>query len=277
MWDGPRVDPSELADDLADEHDALDAVLSPLDAADWTLPTPSEGWSVGDQVAHLAWFDGAAFRAIVDPPGFVAERDGMVAALLAGEVDMDDATVGTLRHLSAGDLLAEWRSARTALLDAARTLAPGDRVEWYGPSMGAVSFLTARLMETWAHGQDVVDALVRAGRPVTPREPTDRLRHVAQLGVITRGWSHTVRGEELPDGEVRVELVAPDGSTWTWGPEGAPHVVSGPAEHFCLVVTQRRHPDDTDLHATNGPARQWLLVAQAFAGGATTGPPPGHA
>jgi uncharacterized protein (TIGR03084 family) len=133
--------------------------------------------------------------------------------------------------------------------------------------MSAKSFLTARLMEVWAHGQDVCDA-VGATRP-----PTSRLRHIAQLGVITRGWSYAVRGEQAPDGPVHVALVAPDGDRWEWG-EASGDRISGPAEDFCLVVTQRRHPEDTALEITGDAARDWMSKAQAFAGGPTTGPRP---
>ena len=133
--------------------------------------------------------------------------------------------------------------------------------------MSAKSFLTARLMETWAHGTDIVDTL-GATRPAT-----DRLRHVAQLGYLTRAWSYGVRGDEVPVGEIRVELRGPSGGLWTWGPDDADEKVTGSAEEFCLVVTQRRHVDDTSLQY--GPlGRDWLLRAQAYAGGPSNGPLP---
>jgi uncharacterized protein (TIGR03084 family) len=128
-------------------------------------------------------------------------------------------------------------------------------------------------METWAHGQDIVDTAQAAGVPVD-RPPTDRLRHIAQLGVITRGWSYAVRRMEAPAGDVRVELDAPSGEVWAWGPDGAADVVRGPAEDFCLVVTQRRHPADTALEVVGDLATDWLAHAQAFAGGPTEGPQP---
>jgi len=134
--------------------------------------------------------------------------------------------------------------------------------------MGAKSFLTARLMECWAHGQDVADAVA------IERTPTDRVRHIAQLGFITRGWSYVNRGMEVPTGDVRVELTGPSGAVWRFGPGGATDVVTGPALDFCLVVTQRRHVDDTALHVTGEVARDWLEKAQAFAGGPTDGPAP---
>jgi uncharacterized protein (TIGR03084 family) len=170
-------------------------------------------------------------------------------------------------------LLDAWRDNRRSLARAAATLDDSARVEWYGPSMSAKSFLTARLMEVWAHGQDVVDAVHEAGM-VASRPPTDRLRHIAQLGVITRGWSYVNRGMEVPAGDVRVELQAPSGETWTWGPDDGPDAVRGPAEDFCLVVTQRRHPHDTRLEVVGDVARDWLVHAQAFAGAPTDGPAP---
>jgi uncharacterized protein (TIGR03084 family) len=236
---------------------------------------------VADQIGHLAYFDGTAALAIADPDGFAAARDALIAGALADGVEaIDDLTLGAARAMTSEQLLGAWRDNRRRLADAAATLADDARVPWYGPSMSARSFLTARLMECWAHGQDVVDA-VGGERPAT-----DRLRHIAQLGYITRGWSYSIRSETPPAGVVALELTAPSGAVWTWGRPGgsggsgagdaAEQVVDtirGPALDFCLVVTQRRHLDDTAL--TCGEAgRHWLLRAQAFAGGPTTGPDP---
>ena len=144
------------------------------------------------------------------------------------------------------------------------------RVDWYGRAMSGRSFLTARLMETWAHGTDVADTV---GLRL---EATDRLRHVAHLGFITREWSYRVRGEEPPEASIRVELTSPSGELWTFGPSDTAETITGPAEDFCLVATQRRHVDDTSLVA--GPlGREWLLRAQAFAGPPTDGPRPSSA
>ncbi len=266
------VDVRSLAADLVAEQAALDAVVVTLTEGQWALLTPSPGWTVTDQIGHLTYFDRTATTAIEEPERFIAERDALLEVVLGGSSSMDDATLAPLRALSPSELLAAWRTGRDRLADAAATLADGDRVEWYGPSMGAKSFLTARLMETWAHGQDVVDAARDAGLPAE-RPISDRLRHIAQLGVITRGWSYLNRGLTVPDGEVRVELAGPDGAVWAWGPDGAAEVVRGPAEDFCLVVTQRRHPHDTRLEVEGDVARDWMVHAQAFAGGATDGPP----
>jgi uncharacterized protein (TIGR03084 family) len=267
------VDVHVLAADLAAEQEALDDVVSELGEDQWALATPSPGWTVADQIGHLTYFDGTASVAIEDPERFLAERDAMVQRAIAGEGTMDDVTLGAARAMSAAQLHQGWRANRQRLAAAAATLTGGERVPWYGPPMSGPSFLTARLMECWAHGQDVVDAALDAGIPVQ-RPATNRLRHIAQLGFITRGWSYKIRGMEAPEADVRLELQGPSGDTWTWGPDDAAESIVGPAEHFCLVVTQRRHPHDTDLVADGDAARDWLIHAQAFAGGATDGPQP---
>ena len=249
--------------DLEAEQSALDQIVAPLDHDAWLLPTASAGWSVADQIGHLAYFDGAAARAITDPEGFAGEVRSLASALAASVEAADELVLGPARRMSPPELLATWRAQRRRLSDAASTLGDDTRIDWYGPPMGSKSFLTARLMECWAHGQDIVDA-VGAQRPVT-----ERIRHIAQLGFITRRWSYTNRGLEVPAVDVRVELTAPGGATWTFGPDDAGESVVGSAEEFCLVVTQRRNVHDTDLEATP-IALDWLEKAQAFAGPATT-------
>jgi uncharacterized protein (TIGR03084 family) len=253
----------ELSADLAAEHRDLDALVAGLDDAGFDTPTPAEGWAVRDQISHLAWFDREAVRAALDPEAFVTT----LTEALADETYTERA-VAEGRSLSGADLVAWWRAARTGLLDALRAVYPAVRIPWYGPPMSAASFATARLMETWAHGQDVADALG------VERAPTDRLRHVAFLGVRALPNSYRVRDLPVPAAPVRVELVAPSGGTWAWGDEGVADVVRGPALDFCLVVTQRRHVDDTTLAVEGSAARDWMEHAQAFAGAATEGPRP---
>ncbi|NNE12739.1 MAG: TIGR03084 family protein [Ilumatobacter sp.] len=263
------MDVSEVLEDLVAEQQTLDGIVGGLSLAEWDTPTPSPRWTVTDQIGHLTYFDRSAAMAIMHSDRFTVQRDQLFARF-DDELAVDELTLGEFRQLAVNDRLAEWRRRRDELHAAAVTLDNDTRVEWYGPSMGAKSFLTARLMEVWAHGQDICDA-VGAERP-----PTNRLRHIAQLGVITRKWSYQVRGQEPPDGDVRVELTAPSGDTWSWGPDAgsAAGSITGPAEHFCLVVTQRRHVDDTDLEVEGELATDWMTKAQAYAGGPTDGPVP---
>jgi len=250
---------NELCDDLAAEHQALDDVLATVD--DWDIATPAEGWSVRDSVSHLWFFDQRARLAIVDPDAFAAD----MSVLLERGIE---ASIEPGRSLTAEELHDQWRQDRAALLEAARELDPAARVPWYGPSMGARSFVTARLMETWAHGQDIVDVA-----PVD-RPATARLAHIAHIGVRARPYSYAVNELELPATEVAVVLEAPDGDRWVWGDEEAPARVSGTALDFCLVVTQRRHLDDVDLEVVGEEALEWMSIAQAFAGPAGPGRAP---
>jgi uncharacterized protein (TIGR03084 family) len=264
------MDVVEVLDDLIEEQRALDSVVAGLTNEQWSLATPSPRWSIADQIGHLTYFDGTATLAITDPAGFATHRSELFAKFV-DPVSVDEATLASFRPLTPPDQLATWRDRRANLEAAARTLADDSRVEWYGPSMGAKSFLTARLMEVWAHGQDVVDTLENVGLPGS-RPDTDRLRHIAQLGVITRGWSYLVRGENAPEVGVLVQLTAPSGAVWTWGSPDAAQSITGPAGDFCRVVTQRRHVDDTALVVVGAAAHDWMHKAQAFAGAPTTGP-----
>lgn len=249
------VDLPALVADLEAETVDLLALVEPLAAADWERPTPAAGWRIRDQVGHLAYFDAAAVQALADPDGFRAAA----AEVMGRGPDFPDQVAAEARTLAADEVLAWFREARHSLLDAFGTADPATRLPWYGPDMSAASSVTARLMETWAHGQDVADALG------VERPPTARLRHIAHLGVATRAHSYRLRGREAPTAAVRVEVDAPDGDLWTWGDPDAPERVTGPASDLCLVVTQRRHLDATALEASAG-ARDWLVIAQAFAG-----------
>jgi uncharacterized protein (TIGR03084 family) len=250
------ADLAGLLGDLRAESADLDRLVADLDPAGWAAATPATGWTVAHQIAHLAWTDSSAHLAVTDPDAFVAQ---VAAVVTEGRIDgyVDAAAEDGAQR---PDLLAHWRSVREDLAEALAATPAGTKIPWYGPPMSAASLATARLMETWAHGEDVAAALgVR-------REPTARLRHVAYLAVRTRGFSFLSRGLTPPEVEVRVELTAPDGSLWTFGPSGASDRVTGPAVDFCRLATRRAHRGDLDLAATGVTADRWLDIAQAFAG-----------
>ncbi|MFC8846440.1 MULTISPECIES: TIGR03084 family metal-binding protein [unclassified Micromonospora] len=247
------VDLTDLHTDLTDESGQLDALVAALPPGDWARPTPAPGWTVAHQIAHLAWTDHVALLAATDPGAF-----------LASVTSAPDPT----RLVDAGaadflapptELLTRWRAGRSALADALADVPAGEKLPWYGTRMSAASMTTARIMETWAHGEDVADAL-----GVT-RAPTVRLRHVVHLGFRTLGHGFAAHGRAVPAVPVRVEVTAP-GGVWVHGPADAADRVTGPALDFCLLVTQRRHRADLDLVATGPVADAWLDVAQAFAG-----------
>lgn len=250
------VDLNRLCDDLLAESAVLEALVEDLDDAGWHTPTPADGWTVLDQINHLAYFDRAARLAATDPEAFVA-----AAAEMRDDVDgAVEAVARQLRGRSGSEALADLRAERAALVTVARAMDPSTRVPWYGPAMTIGSSITARIMETWAHGVDVHDAL---GVPLVA---TERLAHVSFIGARAFANSFLARGRAVPEVAVRVELAAPDGGTWVYGPDDTAERVTGPALDFCLLVVQRRHRADTALVATGPVADEWLSIAQAFAG-----------
>ncbi|MFE6285718.1 TIGR03084 family metal-binding protein [Streptomyces sp. NPDC057877] len=253
-------DPTPVIDDLRRESAELDALVGELSEKEWRRDTPAPGWTVAHQIAHLAWTDRASLLAVTDADGFQA----MVEKALAAPDSFVDQGAEEGVQAPPAALLESWRESRTALDHALRAAPRGARFPWYGPPMSAASMATARLMETWAHGLDIADAL-----GVAPA-PTDRLRHIARLGFRTRDFAHTVHGLPAPADPFRVELTSPSGEPWTYGPEDAPQRVTGPALDFCLLVTQRAHRADLALRAEGPDADRWLDIAQAFAG------PPGE-
>jgi uncharacterized protein (TIGR03084 family) len=256
------VDMAALAADLAAESAVTRALVADLDETGWYTPTPAVGWNIKDQISHLAYFDEVAVQSALRPDEFRAD--------LAAAPDSADPDAVAARYCdrTGAQMLAWFDAARAELLETFTSLDPANRLPWFGPPMSAASSLTARLMETWAHTQDIADAL-----GVT-RESTSRLRHVAHIGVGARAFSYAARGQVMPGTPVRVELTAPDGTAWTWGPADAGDRVSGTALDFCLLVTQRRHRDDLALTIAGEAAQHWMAIAQAFAGPPGPGRPP---
>src|SRR5262245_31407678 len=258
---------AEIVNDLAAEHAALDSVLAQMPDSAWDVATHAPGWLARDQVTHLAHSDEAATRAIVAPDAFRAEA----AARVSGDREAYEARyLARGRAMNPGALLEWWRGAAAALVQAARAMPAKARLPWYGPDMSAASFVTARLMETWSHGLDVID-VVDIDRP-----DTDRLRHVVFLGVRTREFSYVNRGLAPNTTPITIRLTAPSGATWLHGAPDAAERVTGSATGFCRVVTQRRHIADTDLVVVGAAAEEWMRLAQAFAGPPGAGRRPGQ-
>jgi len=270
-----------LLGDLDDEYGDLRAAVADLSDHDprWDLATPAAGWAVRDQISHLAYFDDAGRMAMVDPDAFAR----LVEEMLAGTGDPMEVHLARGRAIGGQELLGWWDGAHRAMVEVFASADPSVRVPWFGPPMGTLSFVSARLMETWAHGQDVCDALG------VERTPTARLKHIAHIGVRARPFSYAVRGMDLPPGRIDVVVTAPDGDEWRWeigdtadggsvasdaADGGSVASVTGTALDFCLVVTQRRNVADTGLVVEGDLAEEWISIAQAFAGPPGPGRPP---
>lgn len=245
-----------ICEDLDAEYEVLRALVAPLDAEGWSKGTPAEGWTIQDSIGHLAFFDEKAVLAHRDPEAFAAQLSGISDGLAAFEA----AHLERIRALTGPETLSWWDAAHSELTSVYRKVDPRGRVLWYGPPMGARSKITARLMETWAHGQDVADSLG------VERVPTDRLRHVCHLGVRARPYAYMINELPTPDADVYVDLRSPGGDDWSWGDPGSEARITGSGLDFALVAVQRRHRDDTDLVASGAAADEWLSVIQAFAG-----------
>ena len=250
--------------DLRAESDELDALVADLPAEQWATETPAAGWTVAHQIAHLLWTDRVALISVTDEAGFT----DVVAEAMQNPTGFVDAGAEDLATIPPAELLADWRQTRARLHDALLTVPEGRKLPWFGPPMSAASMATARMMETWAHALDVADTL-GVHRPATAR-----LRSIAHIGVRTRDFAFALHGLSIPVEPFRVELKGPDGDLWTWGPEDAAQHVTGSAEDFCLLVTQRRAPAELDVTAVGADAEKWLTIAQAFAGPAGGGRDP---
>lgn len=248
----------EVVRDLRAETSSLRNLLGSLPLSDWDRPTPASGWTVADQVIHLGLFDRRCMWSMTDESKFRADLKDMMA--LGGV----DALHNSHRGMSPDDLLSWWSQGSDELIRSADSVDMKQRCAWYGPSMSARSMLTARFMETWAHGLDIADAIGLV------REDTDSIYHVAHIGVRAMPFAFATNRREQPDGDVFVELHAPSGAVWTWGTADATSSVRGTATGFCRAVTQRRHLNDCGLEIVGEPATQWMSIAQAFAG------PPGE-
>jgi uncharacterized protein (TIGR03084 family) len=255
-----------ICDDLQAETDDLLLILRGLTPEQWDAPTPADGWNVRDQISHLAFFDETGTLAATDAEAFASS-----AAELMANRDPGAAGLSSGRDMSGAELLDWFATVRTQMIAAFRVLDPKSRLPWYGPAMAAPSFATARLMETWAHGQDIADTFGLT------RVPTPRLKHVAHIGARARPFAYITNGRAMPEGDVAVVLTSPDGSTWTWNDAAIGiNEVRGDALEFCLVVTQRRHVADTSLVVIGPLAQDWIPIAQAFAGAPGGGREPGQ-
>jgi len=255
--------------DLETQYQEFDDLVSRLDVEDWRKKTPFFEWTIFDEVAHVAFFDHEALLAIEKPDLFKERAKGIMEVILS-----DSSWPAYMNPLlgpgEPSELLVLWRDIRSRLILRLGKMSPKDRFPWYGPDMSARSFATARLMETWAHSQDVFDTLK------IKRKNDAGLHHIAHIGVSTFGWSFSVRKISPPGIKLRVELIGPGGERWEWGEANSSERVWGSAEDFCLVVTQRRNVADTGLKWHGKNVEKWLTIAQAFAGVAQNPPEPGE-
>lgn len=254
----------QQAHDFLTECEILAALLEQLSDADWLRRTQFKDWTVNDVVAHLHFWNLAADRSLKDPEAF----GELMAEILPEIPKRGMRAVENARVPERGAALFDaWREQYRDMGPRWAALDPKIRVKWAGPDMSARSCITARQMETWAHGQEVFDLMGRA----QPQD--DRIRNIVVLGVNTFGWAHKVRDIDAPSAMPELRLTSPSGAVWSFGEPGEGELIEGSAEEFAQVVTQTRNMEDTALRVTGPVATRWMRIAQCFAGPPET--PPG--
>jgi uncharacterized protein (TIGR03084 family) len=254
--------------DFKDETEALHVLIAPLDDAALARPTAFKRWTIDDVIGHLHFWNQAADLSLADPAAF--EKTGAaVMAFLGGGGTLRQFETRWLDGLRGGALVAAWHRFAAEMAGRFAAADPSRRIKWVGPDMSVRSAITARLMETWAHGQAVYDLLG------VVRHNTDRIRNIAVLGVNTYDWSFRVRGQRPSEPKPHVRLTAPSGAIWTWNEPSETDLVEGTAEEFCQVVTQVRNLADTRLRCVGASALAWMANAQCFAGPPEMPPAPG--
>ncbi len=253
------------AEDFRAESQALYELIRPIEPARYREPTQFKGWTIDNVLQHLHFWNRMAHLALTEE----AEFQRLLQALIDSGLGMPHFEQSQMEGLDGPALLEEWHAYVQQVADTFAATDPKKRLKWAGPDMSARSSITARLMETWAHGQEVYDHLG------VERQNTDRIRNIAHLGVNTFGFSFAIHGREVPGEPPHVRLTAPSGDTWEWHSPDENNLVSGDAVEFCQVVTQSRNVAETGLTVVGDVAREWMAIAQCFAGGAETPPPPG--
>jgi uncharacterized protein (TIGR03084 family) len=257
----------EIVSQLASECRNLADLCDGLTSEQWVKPTDFHGWTPWDEIAHLAYFDETAFQAANTPEIFLIGRELLRESRSRGD-EISNIARSRFLNMNSSELMKFWRNHFESLCSVLSEMDPKARVPWYGPEMSARSFATARLMETWAHGQDIRD-LIGKNHWLSPG-----LRQITHLGVNTYRWSFINRGQVAPEPIPFVELEAPDGSIWKWGDASETNYLRGSANDFALLVTQRRHRSDTLLDWKGESADRWTHIAQCFAGAPSDGPKP---
>lgn len=257
----------EAVDFLA-ESESLYQLTRDTSAEFSARETQFKGWSIDDIIGHLHLWNVGADLSLCDPAAFDRHVSAFWQAIKGGE-SRQSYTSRWSGCLTGARLRETWRdffipmSARFVSTDSKQ------RVRWIGPDMSVRTSITARLMETWAHGQAIYDLLG------IERISSDAIRSIAQLGVNTRAWTFTNRALQVPAVAPFIELHAPSGQIWTWNEENDVEVIRGSAMAFCQIVTQTRNVADTTLNIAGTGAKAWMSMAQCFAGAPEAPPAPG--
>jgi uncharacterized protein (TIGR03084 family) len=250
--------------DFKAESEALYTIVAPLSDSELETKTLFKEWTFNDIIGHLYVWNQAANLTLKDGDAF---REFFKTVIAAGSLrKFETERLGDLRGRK---LVQMWHEHFIETAESYGRTNPKTRVKWAGPDMTERSKITARLMETWAHGQAIYDQLGLV------RKNADLIQNIVQLGVNTYNWTYNVRQSKAPGPMPHLKLEAPSGVIWKYGDEGQSDYIEGLAEEFCQVVTQCRNIVDTNLKVVGPVAQDWMAKAQCFAGGEEPPPRPG--
>ena len=245
-------------DDFKDESEALFELINELSDDQLYRQTQFKNWTINDIITHLHMWNWAADLSLTDESALLEFIDGVKSAI--PQIGMRQFETHWINGLAGRVLVSRWREYYTEMAARWGEADPRIRLKWAGPDMSVLSSITARLMETWAHGQAVYDQLG------VKRVDTDRIHNIAVLGVNTFKWTFLNRNWTVPDHVPWVVLAAPSGERCSWNESNLANRISGSATEFCQVVTQTRNIADTQLKVSGPVAERWMANAQCFAG-----------
>ncbi len=254
--------------DFIDESEALYTLLDDIKVEQFSRPTQFKQWTINDILGHLHMWNWAAELSLHDEPALLEFMHKVFASV--GNNDLRSFEKEWRNELSGHALLDTWHEFLPGMMKRFGSTDPKKRVKWAGPDMSVLSSITARLMETWTHGQAIYDL------PGIEREDKDRIKNIATLGINTFSWTFKNRGLPVPQEHPYVKLHSPSGQVWEWNPVNEREFIEGTATGFCQIVTQTRNVADTDLTVTGDVATHWMSIAQCFAGGPEDPPAPGQ-
>ena len=249
----------EQAIDFKEESDSLYEILINCKEENFLSKTQFKSWTINDVIYHLHVWNIAATLSLKNEQKFKEFMDDFLGAIKKG----DSARIyekKLSKNLEGIDLLKLWKEGYDNVSDEFANSDPKKRVKWAGPDMSVRSSITARHMETWAHGQEVYDHLG------INRNDTDRVKNIVVIGVNTFAWTFINRNLDVPKKMPKLILFSPSNTKWVWNEENEDDEITGSASEFCQVVTQVRNIEDTELEVKGEIAKKWMSIAQCFAG-----------
>jgi uncharacterized protein (TIGR03083 family) len=158
---GTTVGREPVVDRMAEVWTSLTSACRHVGTGQWDLPTDCPGWTVRDQLSHLVGIERMLLGDPSPPP-----PPSFGPHVLNDFGRLNEAWVDARRSVPGDQVLAELESVIDRRLEALSAMdgADFDRVGWSPVGDRPYRhFMESRIVDTWAHEQDVRDALERPG------------------------------------------------------------------------------------------------------------------